>query len=359
MFSFSMPKAFTCTLAFAALVLLPTPSIAYIVDNTEFKTDLSGWTQTGAWTHNATAGQGFFGSTGYAQTAGTGVRALSQCGDVSSVAQGHTVSGGGSFYLEGHTSPVELTIELYSGANCTGSLIGQASDSQGSPASGFFQTLYAPIQIPTGGALSARIGLQVSHASSVTTRFDSISLRHDLLINGHFTTDMSPWVQTPPASWTRVNQGLGEPKGAAQGVIGDAGGGNGQLFLAQCRLLSEVPTTGLLFSVIRIAVTNLGTANSYQLSYQFHAGTTCGAAINAISVEGRLLSPQSVGPFYQFLHFIPVPAAAQSVTVFFAVNPGTGSTPGAFVTLDDWVLTVSSDLVFEDGFESGNTTDWQ
>jgi len=334
------------------IIVSAMPAIAFnFLENPDFSSDISGWDQIGPWSHNSSVGA--FGQLGSAEVTSTGAgeNSLSQCIDITSVTGGRTVTLAAFFNTVNHASLVEIDVEMYDTANCTGSPLLSAGDSDPTPPLNTFSGLYVPIPLPQGGAQRALIRLKVTNsAAAQTTVFDIASLRYDLIIGGDFTTDLNNWVQTPPSSWQLVTDGLTTPTSAAQATVS----ADGSVFLAQCLLVDDVPGTSIFSGWIRVKA--LHELADYQLSFQFWDNGICAPPGNQVGVQGLLTRPSAVNQWSFFFASVPKPIGAQSVAVFIALNAGDG-TPGTQFIVDDFIMT-AGDTLFRDGFETGDTTAW-
>lgn len=338
--------------AASMLFMAATPAHAFsLLSNSDFNTDVDGWTASGPWVHNPAAGA--FGQLGAAQVTSpaAGEHTLSQCADISDVGAGRSVTLAAFANTVDHNSPVSVEIELYDNADCSGAPLATAGEASTSPPAGFFLGLYTPIAVPLAGAQRALVRLKVSNtAAAQTTLFDIATLRYDLVIGGAFSSDLNNWVQTPPASWQLVSDGVSTPPGAAEATV-SAGG---FVFLSQCLLVGALPATATYQAWIRVKA--LDELADYQLSFQFWDNETCAPPGNQVLVQGLLTRPGNLNQWGFFFTTVPRPEEARSVAVFIALNAGEG-TPGTRFRVDDFIMTPAGALLntgdgnFKDGFE--------
>lgn len=343
-------------IAAGLLIFVSAPVHAFsLLTNSDFNTDVSGWTATGPWVHNSAVG--VFGQLGAAQitSPAAGEYFLSQCADISDVDPGRSVTLAAFVNTVDHNSPVAVEVELHDTADCSGAPLATAGEANASPPTNFFLGLYTPIAVPLTGAQRALVRLKVtSTAAAQTTLFDIATLRYDLVVGGEFGSDLNNWVQTPPGSWQIVSDGVSTPPGAAEATV-SAGG---FVFLSQCLLVGALPATATYQAWIRVKA--LDELADYQLSFQFWDNETCAPPGNQVLVQGLLTRPGTLNQWGFFFTTVPRPEEARSVAIFIALNAGQG-TPGSRFRVDDFIMTPAGALLntgdgnFKDGFEPAGT----
>ena len=182
--------------AFGLLVLfgLVSPGAAYLLENFEFRTDLSGWTpQTGAWSHDPSVG--FLGLGAAKVTSVVGANSLSQCTELKGMVTGDGLRFFAFARAENHTNPMQISLEVFTTTDCTGGAVETYHRQVDSPATGIWNQLNVVNSLPAGSVFSARAWV-TAHASSggEITQFDFVSMTDNLAPNPDFTDNLDGWV---------------------------------------------------------------------------------------------------------------------------------------------------------------------
>lgn len=329
---------------------------AVTLQNPDFSFGLASWQQElGTWTH--IPGDGIPGPGGTAATTSpsAGTASLVQC-----VGTSHLVAGSGlalrSWVITAdHSSLAELEIELFSGPACSGGALATASDALQTPALAQWNLIYTTVEVPAVGASSALVRLSVTNdADGELTRFDAVRLEQNLVANAHFSSDLSGWLANT-GSWTRVDDGLSSPPGAARAVAA----ADGSAYLSQCANLASVPVSAGYLAMARGKAESV--ANEVVLVFHFFEDALCSGT--PLGTSFLVMQNAQVGAWETFatnlfappLEVIP-PADASSVGIFIALDPGDAD-PGD-VSLADDIALVPSDILFTDGFETGDSAAW-
>ncbi len=339
------------------------PATASLATNGDFSTNLSSWSQTGSWQHNDS--DGLFDSTS-AETSGGGTATLTQCVEFSPIVPGGSIAVLANAKTPFLDTPVSAGLQLFSSDDCTtGPLVSSLDRRETIGAVDAWRFLYTTVASPAGTS-SALITLTAEHDARgmATTRFDLISLYHDLVRGGNFNSAafLDPFYQ-PSGTWGWVeNEGISRPDanspplGAAQGTIA----ANGSIKLGQCLTRATGPLNSFGYSLLRI---NAGTnwtpgfdgSYDYRITFRFHDAADCLG--NQIDVVSPWVEPMADDEWWHFFNVIPIPTDAVSWRMEVELEAGQGVEGETFM-VDDLVFAVPNFGIFFDGFENGSTSAW-
>ena len=330
-----------------------TPGSAYVLDNFEFSSDLSGWTpQNGNWSQDSSVG--ILGLGAAKVTAVVGANSLSQCGELKGMAAGESLRYLAFALAENHTSPVQVSLEVFTTTDCTGGAVETYHRQVNSPAMGSWTQLNIVNSLPAGSVFSVR-AWATAHASAPgeITYFDFVSITDNLVPNPDFTNDVSDWVVN--GTWTHEPaDGNGTPTGSAEVVVdvADCGGGNSCAFLSQCMNLAAAPRTPYYFGAAEFKALDL--AEPYVISFLLYPGPNCtGTLVDQVNVNAAV---QQVGVWQRFASSITAANEVESIAMFVGTNDSTLNTRFRVDTV--FLVPSARNEVFFDGFESGNTSAW-
>lgn len=332
------------------LAVVASPCTAYLVENHEFDNDISGWTvESGNWSHQA--GDGLFGLGSAEVSSVVGDNSLSQCTSVASVGPGKSLYLIAFARTVNHTSPVQLSLELFSSADCGGSAVDTHTYQLNvPPLDQWSPTIHVVTSVPAGGAASARVWLTAQAGSEgEITRFDFAAMTDNLAPNPAFTDDISGWVINN-GTWAHTSgDGYGTPAGAAAATVE-----SGSAFISQCLLLDSIPRAEFYFGggVFKA----LDVVEDYGMLFRFFSSFDCSGP--TLSESFLLVDIQQLNSWEFFSTAFASPDGANSVASFIGTVAGP-ATEGSRFLVDSVFLAPPANLyIFDDGFESGDTSAW-
>ncbi len=330
------------------------PGAAYLLDNFEFRTDLSGWTpQNGAWSHDPSVG--FLGLGAAKVTSVAGANSLSQCAELKGMAAGSALRFLAFARAVNHTNPVQVSLEVFTTTDCTGGAVETYHRQVNSPAMGSWTQINVVNSLPAGSVFSVRawVTAHTSNAGEIT-QFDFVSITDNLAPNPDFTDNLDGWVGDGFTWSHEPNDGNGTPTGSAEVVVdvADCGAGNSCAFLSQCVNRDNAPRTPYYFGSAEFKA--LDVAEPYVISFLLYPEPGCaGDLVSQVNVNAAV---QQVGVWQRFSTSLTVAEEVDSFAIFVGTND---STLGSRFRVDTVFLVPSSrNEVFFDGFEAGDTSSW-
>ncbi len=329
------------------------PVSAYVLDNFEFSTDLTGWTpQNGAWSHDPS--MGFLGLGAAKVTSVAGANSLSQCAELKGMAADDGLRFLAFARAENHTNPIQVSLEIFSTTDCTGGAVETYHRQVNSPTMGSWTQLNVVNSLPAGSVFSVRAWV-TTHASGAgeITLFDFVSITDNLAPNPALTDNLSGWIVD--GTWTHVaGDGNGTPTGSAEVVVDipDCGAGNSCAFLSQCVNRNTAPRTPYYFGSAEFKA--LDVAEPYVISFLLYPEAGCaGTLVSQVNVNANV---QQINVWQRFSTSLTVADEVESFAMFVGTNDSTLNTR---FRIDSVFLVPSArNEVFFDGFESGGTAAW-
>ncbi len=344
---------FTTLMGLILLAGSVSPASAYVLKNSEFASDLSGWTpQNGTWSQDSSVG--FLGLGAAKVTAVAGANSLSQCAELKDMAAGESLRYLVFALAENHTNPVQVSLEVFTTTDCTGGAVETYHRQVDSPTMGAWTQFNIVNSLPAGSVFSVRAWV-TAHASNPgeITLFDFVSITDNLAPNPGFTDDIGGWVTN--GTWSHeAADGNGTPLGSAEVVVDeeDCGAGNSCAFLSQCMARDTAPRTPYYFASAEFNA--LDVAEPYVISILLYSENECsGTLVDQINVNAAV---QQVGVWQRFSTSLTVAKEVESFAMFVGTND---STLNSRFRVDTVFLVPSArNEVFFDGFESGTTSAW-
>jgi hypothetical protein len=175
--------------------------------------------------------------------------------------------------------------------------------------------------------------------------------------NGHFDCDLGGWnpTSTNPAEIARTGDDFESSAESGSVRIENLTASN-QFQLDQCLEL-DPPRTLLFAGWVRLVAAEEPNALGVQRFCRFFDGAGCGGG--QLGEEQRALTGLTVGPWSAFgggeADTLEPPAAALSALCGVGVDAAGGQD---FIVDFDALFLGSDDVIFKDGFESGDTSAW-
>lgn len=349
--------SFLASLSLVLLTALPAGAVVQL-RNQDMPDNLDSWTLSsgGNWSH--AAGQGIFGAKGAAEVSSTGAGAISmsQCTDVSSRMPGGSLYA--SYYARtvNHTSAVEVEVEMFSGANCTGGSLDVGFNTRSTSPMDVWTYSNIVQEIPPAGASSARFTMKVtSTGAGQVTRFAHALLAENLLRNGHFRDDVTDWAVNRGPWDHSTSDGFSDPTGVAQATNEDA-----WTILATCDSLTSQPygpSSGSVLYIAGAAFKPLDAPEQQRLLLEWYREPNCTDQLDIVTFFSA--PTPAVGEWSTLGGFRLRPPEAKS----YVLRIGSNSNDQFPATADSRVLwdnvyLVPLNWLWVDGFESGNTSQW-